>query len=376
MRVIIEADSLIQFIIAVHLRTTVYKEAEADLLMYNSMPNAMKIYTNIVNTDLFDDCYIVMSDLAIGSAKLNVKRKILKGFRWVEMLVNPGRGVGKDIAWTKKKYDIFIYSANGIFIDGLYNVCLSENPDMICKRYEGSLTSYIHDHENKKKKLRDFFETNIKIMFGRRDLAKDTKDYYFFEPELIQFPHSYNIIKLEKITSMKRELINVLNEIFEFDAEKNKIAERYIAFEDGNLYFMNDDSEVELYSQASKCLKEDLVVRLHPRRGKNRFGTYGIKSQQTMAPWEIYLLNQVVNKKTLLTVASGSVFTSLVYFGIDVKVILLYKCVNTKIPLINPEFEKLIKKLNEKYNAIKIPQNKEEYYKILAELPVHNKQNP
>lgn len=371
MTVLIESDSLIQFIIATHLRTTVFRDDTVDLIMYDSMPNAKKIYENIRATNIFRNCYLVTSVLAVGHTKLNKKEKAEKGLRWLEMLAFPGKGTRRIVTLDRYDYDCFVFCANGIFIDGLYNVCKKANRQIQCIRYEGSLTSYLHDHENQKGKLRGTFERMVKCVSGKADLAKDVSKYYFFEPDLIQFSHNYHIEKLEKITTMEASVKAVLNDIFEFIPEENKVEEAVVAFEDGNLFYMNNEEEISLYSEAAEiCGKENFVVKLHPRRQTNRFEAKSITANQSIAPWEIYLLNQDMSGKTLITSASGSVFTSLLYFGMDVRVIMVYKCIQAQIPLIQENFETFlntIEKCGKKKNML-IPKDCGEFYEILKQI--------
>lgn len=367
MVVLLESDSLIQFLIGTHIRTTVFKNDTVDLIMYESMPNAKHIYENIKKSGLYRNCYLVTSVLAVGSTKLNRSDKIKKGIRWIEALIDPEKAVKKNIGNNDYKYDYFVFCANGIFIDAFYNVCKKSNPGMVCCRYEGSLTSYLYDHENKKSFWREKFETAIKRIFNHFDLTKAAKTYYFFEPELIQFKHNYNLYKIQKITSMSTDIKEKLKKIFEFEAEDAQIEEPVIAFEDGNLFFMNNDEEIPLYTKAANILgKENFIVKLHPRTPSSRFDNHIIKTKKSIAPWELYLINQDMSGKIFITCASGSIFTTLVYFGMDVKVILLYRCLKEKIPLINNNFNDLISLINQKTgHSVLIPKDINEYNDIL-----------
>ncbi len=368
MKILFESDSLIQFLIATHLRTTVFKNDDADLLMYDSMPNARRIYENIKKTGLYTNCYLVTSVLAVGRTKLNSFQKAQKFFKWIEMISFPKIAVKDNIVFESYRYDELIFCANSIFLDGLFSILKKENPNIKCYRYEGSLTSYIHDHENFKGKKRVFIERVIKNIFKNYDLEGTVEKYYFFEPQLIQFKHNYTIEKMEKITSINKDVLDLLNNIFEFDPNKNHIKEKYIAFEDGNLFFMNNDEEVDLYSRIPKIIdKDNFIIKLHPRTGKNRFEDKDVKTNVSVAPWEIYLLNQKMDEKVLITCASGSIFTSLIYFGANVSVYMLYKCIGEKIPLINDNFEKLFSEIENSYgkNVIKRPETREEFYSLL-----------
>lgn len=342
MRALIESDSLIQFLIATHLRTTVFKNDTVDLLMYDSMPNAKRIYENIKKSGIYGECYFITSVLAVGRTKLSRKEKAEKLLRWLEMLVNPAKGTKRILDIKNPNYDAFMFCANGIFLDGIFNVCKKVNPEMVCYRYEGSLTSYLHDHENKKGSTRARFEKIIKKIRKLDDVAMCVDKYYFFEPSLIQFENNYKIKKMPKILEMEPEVKCILNKIFEFVPESNYISEDVIAFEDGNLFYLNSEVEVSWYTESARRLGDRFVVRLHPRTGNNRYDVKIVKTQVSLAPWEIYLLNQNMSGKTLITCASGSVFTSLLYFGMNVKVIMLYKCANERIPLVTKEFDKVM----------------------------------
>ena len=370
MRILIESDSLIQFIVATHLRTTVFKDDEVDLLMYNSMPAAEKLFENIKDSGLYNNCYIISSVLGIGITKLPLGGKIKKHLRWLEMLYSPLKGTQRDLVLENYKYDLFVYCANGIFLEGLFNVCRKVNPKMKCFRYEGSLTSYLHDNENAKGTFRIYFENIFKQHYKGLNLSGCVDKYYFFEPDLIQYKHNYVIDRLPKITSMDGNIIQMLNNIFDYSKTKDRINERFVAFEDGNLYFMNNSEEVAIYNHTAEILgKNDFVVKLHPRNNCYRYNPELVRVNKAIAPWEIYLLNQNISGKTLITSASGSIFTSLIYFGMDVNIILIYKLIKEKIPLLNSNFEHLLASISKQTQAkIFIPESYDELKSILMKL--------
>ena len=371
---------MVQFLIATHLRTTIFKSDKVDLLMYDSMPAAKQICNNIKKSGFYNDVYIVSSVLAVGITKIGFIDKIIKYLRWFELQIAPLHGTRRDIKIANYKYDAFVFCANGIFLEGLYNVCRRENPQMHCLRYEGSLTSYLHDHENAKGRFRRILESCLKKFSGSVDLSEEVEKYYFFEPSLIQFQHNYQIEKIPLISSIEPRIIGLLNSVFEFDIKRDYIKENTIAFEDGNLYFMNNNEEVELFTETAKVLgKENFLVKLHPRNNIDRFSSEIVTTNKSIAPWEVYLMNQNISGKTLITSASGSIFTSLLYFGMDVKIILVYKIVKQRIPLIDENFERLLNSLvslqeNRKHNLSKVylscPKSIDEYFQELEKL--HN----
>lgn len=367
MNVILECDSLIQLLLGLQVVNTKFDNCTIDLLMYNSMPNSKQLIKRLKNSGLFRNCFLVENELAIGAKKLSFFGKIRKFFAWQKMLFFPNLFTKKIIP-NLGVYDYFVYCANGIFIDGLFNYCYRRNRNIKSFRYEGSLSSYLKLDENKRGKRREQFETLVKKIFHKQDLWSFPKKYFFLFPELVMYSIPGEVDSFPNLRDMSQPLKEKLFQIFDLsESDCVPYEKKFIGFEDGNLFYQNDNSEVSLFKNTNKIVGSDnLFVRLHPRRKENRFIQFGIDSSISKQPWEIILLKKSMDKKVFISFGSGSIYTSLVYFNSDSAGIYLFKCLNYEIPLFSGAFYSFLLKIKAKYNLkIYTPQTYLEYENLL-----------
>ena len=128
-----------------------------------------------------------------------------------------------------------------------------------------------------------------------------------------------------------------------------------------------DDFKLILYI-AEIVGKENLLVKLHPRNKINRFEKYGIATNKTIGiPWELIQMNDDFSDKVLLTISSGSVLASKLYFNDNIKTYLLFNCTDKMSNMVTEKYFEYLKKLENKFgldNFI-IPKNEEEFLKRL-----------
>ena len=114
--------------------------------------------------------------------------------------------------------------------------------------------------------------------------------------------------------------------------------------------------------------KENLLVKLHPRNKVDRFSKYGITTNKTIGmPWEVIQMNNNFSDKVFLTIASGSVLASKLYFGDNIKTYLLFNCTNKMSNMVGEEYFAYLKKVQEKFGIddFYIPNNKIEFLNTL-----------
>lgn len=87
--ILICVDSGFQFIIAAHLRTTVYKEDSVDLVIYNSYAIAKQLYENINENGYFDKVYFADTALTYCGNNYSLKEKLPKYFIYLKVNAQP-----------------------------------------------------------------------------------------------------------------------------------------------------------------------------------------------------------------------------------------------------------------------------------------------
>lgn len=110
--------------------------------------------------------------------------------------------------------------------------------------------------------------------------------------------------------------------------------ERYIFFEEcylANRHTVNDLETLELF--ADFVGRENIRVRLHPRTKTDRFTPLGYKvAPQDGSVWELACLSQDLSSKTLVTVKSSAVFSTLAVAEKPPKVVVLRDMVEGYFP--------------------------------------------
>ena len=73
-------------------------------------------------------------------------------------------------------------------------------------------------------------------------------------------------------------------------------------------------------------------MKPHPRNSENVAFQMGLTRKYTeRIPWELFLLNEGLESKTILTVCSSAALTSRIVFGMDVNTVMLYQLFEGKV---------------------------------------------
>ena len=368
MRVLFAVDSFFQLIEAVNLRLSVYKDDEADIAIYNSTRKADIICKNLKEKNAFGKCYYVKTSLTRCGSNYSFIKKLPKYMVYLYTLVNPTNYVGKKLNMDIEHYDRFIFCGNGALPESIFNAMKKYNPELECYRNEDGYVSYTREYGKTKSEFRKWFEAVSRKIFGGYDIEDSIKGYYFADPDLVQFNFRYPIIAAPKINRANKQLIEVLNEAFNYDEKKESYNEKYIFFESGDSFFEKNDEDVRLLGMFADIVgKENILVKRHPRCTENRFEKLGIRVAQTSTiPWELVQLNKVMDGKVFLTTTSSSALSSEIYFDDDCQAIMLFRMMK-KTSYITDIMKKYLQAFQNKYGEKRlfIPNNLKEFTKIV-----------
>lgn len=371
-KVLFGVDSMFQFIIATNLRTTVYKDWQAGIVVYSSTPVASDLYEKLENKDVFEEVYYANTSLAKCGNSYSFFEKLPKYFLYLWSLVYP-RYVFKSM--TKQPltttYDEFVFNGFGALPECIFNVCYKNNHNVKCKRIEDAYPSYFTIYNSKKNGIRRVLERFAQFLFGRKDIDKYVDGYYFSEPEMVMAPIPYPIISAPKFGRENKNFVNLLNEVFNYSGSVKSDKKMYL-FEDGRLFFDGSEEEVDLVQDMISYLPKDkIAIKMHPRRKVDRFKNLGVETMKaSKVPWEVIQLNQNYSGCIFMTVTSSAVFSSDIYFGDKCYKILLYKCLKTPPSSIDSKFEAYVQKYKERFGSdyLFIPESYEELKEILIRL--------
>lgn len=351
-RVLFGVDSYFQLIIAVNLKTTIYKDDKADLILYGSVPSAEVVHGRLNDCGLYENVWLAQTSLTRCGKNYTKWQKLPKYFVYLRSLISPSSTLRNIIGDSLDyKYDEFLFNGFGALPETIFNVAVKKNPQIVCKRFEDGYVSYFTVYGSKKGKMRRGLEKTVELLFGNKNIDKYVKEIYFQEPDLVIGEMPYPIVGTPKFNRSNKPLVNALNYVFNYTEDDFVNTKDIFLFEDGSLYFAQNEEEVDIVSTiADNVDKSRITVKMHPRRNEFRFSHLGVdRFPSSSLPWEIIQLNNNFTGKVFITAASSIAFSSDIYFGDKCHKILFFRCMKTPPPTIDSRFEKYLNAYLKKY---------------------------
>ncbi len=364
-------DSYFQLILAINLRTTLYKDDVADIILYESIPSANNVADRLRTCKIFRNVWVAETSLTRCGSKYSFLKKLPKYFVYIKTIVLPQKTI-ESIIGNKflESYDEFIFNGFGALPECIFNAAYNLNKNIRCRRIEDGYMSYIAVYLTRKSIYRKILETVCGFVFGRQDINDYIDFYYLEDVDLCIANMPYKLIQAPKISRNNQQLVEILNEVFCYTPDPKLDNKQIYLFEDGRHFFSGSNEEMEIVQEITKRVdKEKIIVKMHPRRTINRWGAVDIDTVNAPGvPWELIQLNSNCSGKIFMTVSSAVVFSSALYFGDSCKNILLFKCLKEAAEGLNENFEAYVKKFREKYgeNSIYIPKDYDELIQIVT----------
>ena len=343
MRVLFSVNTPYQMIVAIQLTLTEFQNDTVDVLVTDNIAQ-----------------YTTIADRANQSGAFNcvytIKTKDIEWHSWKYTTL--GLIYNQEIyrrfpALMKNQYDIFLFGNSGGVSECIATLLRKSNNTLLCM-YEDGFVAYSDFYYNE---ITSAFRPNSlksKLIYLHTKRAPYyIKKYYVFNPELLigwDFP--FEISKIKKIDESTRP---ILNAVFSYGTNCDNYDCNYIFFEESYFADGQDVGDVEIVKAIANIVgKENLMVKIHPRNPENRFKKMGfITNEDTSIPWEIIALNIDLQKKKLITIASGSSITSYFVSGRSAeKSVLLYEMESIDRNMLTPSlvvFDKICK--NDSYFA-------------------------
>lgn len=375
MKVLFATDSVFQLIIAVNLRLTVYKDADADIIIYNSTNNADTYCENLKKTGIFSRCWCAKTPLTYCGNSYSTKEKLPKYFIYLKSLLWPEACIKKILGESLAYYDHFIFNGTGALPDCIFNVCQSFNPAIKCFRIEDGYVSYTEEYGKIKGKLRERLERLAAGASNRKYLSDNVYGYYLTAPELVCFEYPYPVLPTPKFSRVNTQLVEILNRTFGYTGVEDDYHEKYIFFECGDAFFNNNNEDVAYVQRLAELVGgENILVKLHPRSKVNRFADLGIHTaHSSTVPWELIQLNNRFEGKVFVTTKSSAVLSSKVYFDDNCDAVLVYKGIKSEQIGAGEAFEKSIEKFKNNTNGFWTPQSVEEFADVIKVIEGKNR---
>ena len=315
-RVLIVVNSVYQLLTAVHMRRAVLEDREVDLLLTDVLPKGEEYLPRLEDTGLFDRVLFARTRelnktyaAASGEALSEVFRDIPKRFRW--------------ILSDELTYYVEIYFSNfDPFLRMLACQYYALPCEFVC--YEDGFSSYVIDY------LREDRAPINRHPEGQK-IRDKVESVLLYEPRLAVREDGLLNRPLPKIKRQDQELRELLNAVFDYKSPK----------EDEDFLFLEQSFRAEGLKtndiQLMKLCRETVgagrfVVKPHPRNPENLPFQLGLtRKYPNDAPWELYLLNENMENKKILTVCSNAALTGRIVFQMDIPTVMLYPLFEGKV---------------------------------------------
>lgn len=264
-----------------------------------------------------------------------------------------------------KEYSTFYFHNLDFFTYLLYDFVKNQSPRVIANRFEEGFSIYLTFVCRKKSEA---LCDSVAGILNRFSVKKDIKNVYLYHPELLTYDLKYDIVKITLLSKSDYKFIEMINYVFDYNGNESIEADSII-FEEcffADSGFMND---VPLFCKVAEMIgNEKVLIKLHPRNKKDRFSELGLKiMKNSSVPWEVVQINNDYRNKTFITITSGSVLASMLYFGESIKTIFLYKLVENGFKLKEHYEEYLYKLMNSGCFEVYVPESFSELETLLGD---------
>lgn len=307
-----------QIMNAVNIKRNLLKTVDSDLCLLDLNGRREHIANNIERSNIFGKIYVCHPKF---NRNQSLTTKIEKALKYALRKEYPGDFlINKDSVYS----EIFIAgpSLNSV---GVYYFFRRKNKNIVLSLYEEGVFEY-YIYKYKKNLWRRIYSN---IVFGGYYIDYSRKIYVYNKELLLNKPSRVHSINIPKIDSSDMKTKALYNDIFGVpDLTEQMFGADYLFIEQA----FPEEKENEIQTQILKDIadivgKNKLVVKLHPHSKEDKYSELGIRVLNIPLSMEMLLLNygKVLKDCVLLSICSSAVFNCNLVFGLEPKIILLYK---------------------------------------------------
>lgn len=338
---------------AIHF--TLINELDADVYITKSYSDAENVAERLKKTDVFRNIYVTENVLL--EYPITVKQCI-------KTVIN-GKKIVKEL--RNRKYDYGYYNNSGWLINSIfYTGFIKGNKNCKQRFIEHGYNTLLNDYADKSWKLRlMIWLFGFKCMDGSMLEA-----LYVFEPKLLHARHDGELRVMPKMDVTNDKFKNAINIAFKYEPEKNEfISKKIIIMEEGPQKVKFDKDK--FWGDILNILNtSEAIIKPHPRLKNSTLKKYNIPiCKNNSMPWEVFMMNMNMDNKIQFAMFSGSCIMPKYVFGIDAKVVLLYKLLPVDYRFMGKEILALTNEIRDLYDdptRFFIPENLDELKHYLS----------
>lgn len=329
---------------------------QVDVIIADTFNGYKNISNRIKELKLFNNVY---------NANINIEPAIkkIKKIKYVIMTKNFLREIFEG---KIELYDELFFWNYNYYTISIKEYLSRKNKNMKSFVFEEGYISYFSSY---KKKPTSFLMklVNIKnvIMKHQKIYEENMDGIYLFEPDLLLYKPACTIFKIDRKTLETKKFQENIKYIFNIDDVILKYDKKYIIFEECHPEYDDEKIFDEIIERVGK---DNVIIKLHPRRKINRFAKKGVKTLgNDGAPWEAIALAKDFSKNVLISIGSGSITSHRMLFGNNMNAYLLFKFCGSDLEEFNEKNMKFWNKLESKNDnhGIHIPDTLEQFYAML-----------
>lgn len=360
-KVLVIVNTYFQLMTAIQLVLKVYIKADVDFIITDNLISYNEISKKIEERNIISKVY------RAKTRSITIPRTRADKFKAVLYTISSEKFIKQRTDFVKDKYDLLLFHNLDVFTYIIYSYIVKENPNTRLGRYEEGFSIYLTF--NDRLKSEKICEWIFKIL-RRKSIVKNISVIYLYHKEYLTYKIPYHIENIPLLSKTDETYKSVINYIFQYDG--NNIETRLaIIFEE---CFFADKTPIDDYSLFCRVIQivgaQKTSIKLHPRNLENRFcNTGALVFNGGNAPWEVLQLNGDYTDNILITITSGSVLASMLYFNEPISIIFLYKIVGGNFK-IKKNYDIYLQKVcnNNPNTKIYIPKSQDELSKILGEI--------
>lgn len=360
-KVLFISNTYFQLLTALQLSMTEFKSCDVDFLISDYSQNAKKVAENMMRAGIQGRVYFVESKNI--SFCQNRKEQIINLLKVIQYQKTVKRFIDLDFSI----YDYFLFHNMDLFLYAIFEKVKSDNDRIRVFRYEEGFGLYLLFNDKiKSEKICE----RIFPLLGGASLRNAIEKVYLYHPEYLTYNIQYPTKTIYPIDKYNIQYKEIINKIFGYSFTET-ISEKFIIFEDCFFGDGHPIKDYDLFLEIADVVGESgTAIKLHPRNGINRFeGTKCHALEISSIPWEVIQMNNTYTDKVFLTVASGSVLASMLYFNESIPTIFLYKVVGGSFKT-KRNYTRYLENIckNSGNEKVYVPETKEELFQLIESL--------
>lgn len=217
-----------------------------------------------------------------------------------------------------------LYTAvDDIYVKMLYYHLLQDNEHIDIHFYDEAIAQYFKDYGE-----RATIGDHRPEYYGDRTFEKHIVEYYLYEPELYcGSPLNCPIPRLPKMTG-ENPARGFLRKLYKnWTVPMDELRGKHLFFVDAFIDKLAVVEDIRMLDYiASVTGKDDILIKMHPREGFDRFSGRGYTLMKNYGiPWEAQLLMGVPENMSVITVSSNAAMSAKLVYGLELYTVFLYQ---------------------------------------------------